>query len=50
MTVPELTDALNLTQLGLDRKWFIQASNAKTGNGLYEGMDWMSRNFYKEKA
>ena len=33
------------TSLGLDklrnRQWFIQSSNAVTGDGLYEGLDWM---------
>eukprot|EP00056_Hartaetosiga_gracilis_P013213 m.216692 g.216692 ORF g.216692 m.216692 type:complete len:180 (+) comp13809_c1_seq1:271-810(+) len=25
------------------REWFVQSSSAKTGDGLYEGMDWLSR-------
>ena len=38
MTVPEISEALGLTRLSKDRKWFVQASSAPLGNGLYEGM------------
>jgi len=38
-------------QLGLntirDRKWFIQASCATNGDGLYEGLDWLSETIKK---
>ena len=47
MTVPQISEALGLTRLGKDRKWFVQASSAPLGNGLYEGMDWLSRNYTK---
>ena len=50
MTVPELTEELGLMKLDHKRKWQIQASNAKRGDGLIEGMDWMSYNFTKLKA
>merc|ERR1712111_244108 len=26
-----------------DRQWFIQSACATTGDGLYEGLDWLSR-------
>lgn len=36
-----------VSQLGLndvkDRKWFAQATSATTGEGLYEGLEWLSR-------
>ena len=47
MTVPQISEALGLTRLSGDRKWFVQASSAPQGNGLYEGMDWLSRNYTK---
>jgi ADP-ribosylation factor protein 1 len=40
LSVPELTDRLGLFHLR-DRKWFIQASCAPSGDGLYEGLDWV---------
>ena len=42
MTTPEVVDKLGL--FSLKRKWFIQASNATRGDGLYEGLDWLSKN------
>ena len=42
MTTPEVVDKLGLVDL--KRKWFIQASNATRGDGLYEGLDWLSKN------
>jgi len=41
MSVSETTDKLGLHNLG-SRKWFIQACCASTGDGLYEGLDWLS--------
>jgi len=41
MSVAELNDKLGLHQLR-GRKWFVQASCAATGDGLYEGLDWLS--------
>eukprot|EP00123_Amoebidium_parasiticum_P002335 comp13597_c0_seq1/m.9198 comp13597_c0_seq1/g.9198 ORF comp13597_c0_seq1/g.9198 comp13597_c0_seq1/m.9198 type:complete len:186 (-) comp13597_c0_seq1:141-698(-) len=34
-----VTSALNLQSL--NRKWKVQPSNALTGDGLYEGLDWL---------
>ena len=42
--VPELTEVLSLhTLLGppSSRQWHIQAAAAVTGDGLYEGLDWL---------
>ena len=42
MTVAEVTDKLGLCPIR-GRIWFIQGSCATTGDGLYEGLDWLSR-------
>ena len=31
------------------RKWHIQACSAITGDGLYEGLDWLGREFKKDQ-
>tara|TARA_B110001452_G_C15087920_1_gene379560 strand:+ start:187 stop:465 length:279 start_codon:yes stop_codon:yes gene_type:complete len=41
MTAAEITDKLGLHSLR-KRNWYIQASCATTGDGLYEGLDWLS--------
>eukprot|EP00299_Pterocystis_sp_00344_P015578 c7788_g2_i1.p1 GENE.c7788_g2_i1~~c7788_g2_i1.p1 ORF type:complete len:191 (+),score=32.37 c7788_g2_i1:36-575(+) len=41
MPVAELQEKLGLPQLR-HRKWFIQSTCATTGDGLYEGLDWLS--------
>merc|ERR1719408_739394 len=42
MTAAEVTDKLGLHSMR-NRQWFIQSACATTGDGLYEGLDWMSR-------
>merc|ERR1711992_212991 len=42
MTAAEVTDKLGLHTLR-NRQWFIQSACATTGDGLYEGLDWLSR-------
>jgi len=41
MSVAELTDKLGLNNLR-SRKWYIQSTCATSGDGLYEGLDWLS--------
>ena len=41
MTVAEITDKLGLHSLR-SRKWYIQSTCATSGDGLYEGLDWLS--------
>ena len=41
MSISEVTDKLGLHSLG-SRKWYIQATCATSGDGLYEGLDWLS--------
>ena len=41
LTGPEISERLGLNMLS-NHKWQIQASNATSGEGLYEGMDWLA--------
>ena len=43
MSIDEVTDRLGLRNV-CDRKWFIQAASATSGDGLYEGLDWLACN------
>ncbi len=40
MSAPEVTEKLGLHNLRM-RKWYIQAACATTGDGLYEGLEWL---------
>jgi len=42
MPAAELTEKLGLRGMRA-RQWYIQSTCATSGDGLYEGMDWMSR-------
>jgi len=42
MSVEEVTDKLGLHSLR-SRQWYIQAACANSGDGLYEGLDWLSQ-------
>lgn len=46
MSTAELTDKLKLNVLR-NRRWYIQATCATQGNGLYEGLDWLSNELAK---
>ena len=41
MNAPEITDKLGLHSLR-NRNWYIQATCATSGDGLYEGLNWLS--------
>ncbi|KAM0007762.1 putative small GTPase superfamily, ARF/SAR type, P-loop containing nucleoside triphosphate hydrolase [Helianthus debilis subsp. tardiflorus] len=43
MNVAEITDKLDLHSLG-QQKWHVQSASATSGEGLYEGLDWLSNN------
>jgi len=47
MNAAELTDKLGLHNLR-NRRWYIQATCATQGNGLYEGLDWLSNELAKK--
>jgi ADP-ribosylation factor protein 1 len=42
ISVAEVTDKLGLHSLR-SRQWYIQAACATSGDGLYEGLDWLSQ-------
>ncbi|WP_411022910.1 ADP-ribosylation factor-like protein [Salmonella sp. s51228] len=42
LTAAEITDKLGLTNLR-SREWYIQSTCATSGDGLYEGMDWLAQ-------
>jgi ADP-ribosylation factor protein 1 len=48
MTAAEVTEKLGLHNMR-NRQWFIQSACATTGDGLYEGLDWMSRTLQSKK-
>nr|ABI14192.1 ADP-ribosylation factor 1 [Pfiesteria piscicida]ABI14193.1 ADP-ribosylation factor 1 [Pfiesteria piscicida]ABI14201.1 ADP-ribosylation factor 1 [Pfiesteria piscicida] len=48
MTAAEVAEKLGLQELRR-QQWFIQAACAATGEGLYEGLDWLSRTLSKRR-
>uniref|UniRef100_A0A8C9Y0I5 ARF GTPase 5 n=1 Tax=Sander lucioperca TaxID=283035 RepID=A0A8C9Y0I5_SANLU len=46
LTVSELTDKLGLHALR-NKTWHIQSTCATQGSGLYEGLDWLSKELSK---
>uniref|UniRef100_A0A8C8JXU7 RING-type E3 ubiquitin transferase n=1 Tax=Oncorhynchus tshawytscha TaxID=74940 RepID=A0A8C8JXU7_ONCTS len=42
-SVEEMTELLSLHKLCCGRSWHIQGCDARSGTGLYEGLDWLSR-------
>ena len=46
MTTPEISEKLELHKLR-GKQWYIQASCAIRGDGLYEGLDWLSTQLTK---
>jgi len=47
MTAAEVMEKLGLRDLR--RQWYIQSASATTGDGLYEGLDWLSRTLSSKK-
>lgn len=47
MSVNTVTERLGLNQIR-NRQWYIQATCATTGDGLYEGLDWLSGTLSKK--
>jgi tripartite motif-containing protein 23 len=41
--VEEITDQFSLYKLCCGRSWHIQGCDAPSGQGLTEGLDWLSR-------
>ena len=48
MNVDEVSQRLGL-HLIKNRKWHIQPTCAKNGDGLYEGLDWLSQTLSQKK-
>lgn len=48
MNAAEVTDKLGLHHIR-NRGWYIQATCATSGDGLYEGLDWLSNELKKNK-
>lgn len=48
MRVQEVAEGLQLNKLR-NRQWFIQGTSAPTGDGLYEGLDWLSSTLSKRQ-
>ncbi|XP_076361016.1 ADP-ribosylation factor 1-like isoform X2 [Tachypleus tridentatus] len=48
MNAAEITDKLGLHSLR-NRNWYIQAACATSGDGLYEGLDWLSNQLKNQK-
>lgn len=48
MSPAEITDKLGLHSLR-QRHWYIQATCATSGEGLYEGLDWLSTQLKKKQ-
>lgn len=46
MAISEMTDKLTLQNLR-NRTWYVQATCATQGTGLYEGLDWLSNELSK---
>ncbi|KAJ2162158.1 Arf GTPase arf1 [Coemansia sp. RSA 552] len=49
MNAAEITDKLGLNALR-NRQWYIQTTCATTGDGLYEGLEWLSNNLKKQSS
>ncbi|CAK87419.1 unnamed protein product (macronuclear) [Paramecium tetraurelia] len=47
VTVDQLISKLELQSMR--REWFVQTTCAITGDGLYQGLDWLSKQFNKRK-
>jgi len=41
MSAADITDKLGLNQLR-NRQWYIQSTCATSGDGIYEGFDWLT--------
>jgi len=48
MPAAEISEKLGLSGLR-NRQWFIQSACGTTGDGLYEGLDWLSRTLSARK-
>ena len=47
LSVKEISDKLNLNKIQGIGEWYIQGCCALQGEGIYEGLDWLSKAFKK---
>merc|ERR1719361_126617 len=48
MSVSEVAEKLGLYQV-TDRQWHIQSTCAITGDGLYQGLDWLYKSYFRRR-
>merc|ERR1719361_3204891 len=48
MSVSEMAEKLGLYQVK-DRQWHIQSTCAVTGDGLYQGLDWLYKSIFRHR-
>ena len=48
MPTAEVAERMKLSATARNRKWWVQGCTATTGNGLYEGLDWVATNLPKD--
>ena len=48
MKPQEVQESLHMTKLR-DRQWYVQPSCATSGDGLYEGLTWLTSNHKNKK-
>ena len=43
MRPEKIADAMGLRSLGRNQSWYVQSCSAATGEGLFEGLEWLHR-------
>merc|ERR1712172_286797 len=49
LSVDAVSDQLQLSRLK-GRQWYVQGACAKSGDGLYDGLDWLSNTLKKKRS
>lgn len=49
LSVDKLTETLNLQNIMGDKSWYVQSCSATVGDGLFEGLDWLSETLSNPK-
>ena len=50
LTIEQITEKFNLFKLFCGRSWHIQACDARTGTGLSDAVEWLSRQLIAAEA
>lgn len=50
MCAAEVTEKMNMQQYSRQRKWYVQSCCATSGEGIFEGMDWLTRTLSERRA